>query len=189
MTPNLSRALVAVALGAALTLSACATATPYHAASPTDPAHADGYRELRLEPERWRVSFAGNSLTSRETVETYLLYRAAELTRQNGYDWFLAVERGTEAHTSVHVRQPFGVWGPGWEPHWRYTYPGATWQTWDRHGFDPAFDVQRVTRYEAVAEVVMGRGARPAGDPRAFDAREVMTSLEGRIVRPDEESR
>lgn len=181
-----SHALVA-ALGAALALSACAAATPYHAASLTDPAHADGYRELQVEPERWRVVFAGNSLTSRETVETYLLYRAAELTLQNGYDWFQAVERDTEEHVTLVVREPVGAWGSGWEPHWRFAYGvHGGWQAWDRHGVDPVFDVQRVTAYEAVAEVVMHRGARPADDPRAFDARAVEASLGNRIVRPED---
>lgn len=173
-------------MGAAV-MSGCATPTPYHAASLTDPAHFDGYHETRLEPERWRVVFAGNSLTSRETVETYLLYRAAELTLDNGYDWFQAVERDTEAHVTLSVREPSGVWGPGWEPHWRYAYGvRAGWRAWDRHSPEPAFDVQRVTAYEAFAEVVMRRGAKPADDPRAFDARAVRASLEARIARPTE---
>ena len=183
-------ALAASLLAGAAILSGCATPTPYHAASLTDPAHADGYHELRLEPERWRVVFAGNSLTSRETVETYLLYRAAELTLDNGYDWFQAVERDTEAHVALSVREPIGVWGPGWEPHWRYTSGArAGWKAWDRHRPEPAFDVRQVTAYEAFAEVVLRRGAKPAGDPRAFDAREVKASLESRIVRPDEATR
>lgn len=185
MTSTPARGLAAI-LAAALALSACAAATPYHAASLTDPAHFDGYRELRVEPERWRVVFVGNSLTSRETVETYLLYRAAELTLQNGYDWFLAVERDTEEHVTLVVREPAGAWGPGWEPHWRYAYDLRNgWQAWDRHGPGPAFDVRRVTDYEAVAEVVMRRGTRPADDPRAFDARAVKASLEDRIIRPE----
>lgn len=171
-------------IGAAL-LSGCATPTPYHAASLTDPAHADGYHELSLEPERWRVVFAGNSLTSRETVETYLLYRAAELTLNNGYDWFQAVERDTDEHVTLAVRDPIGAWRSGWEPHWRYAYGvRAGWQAWDRHSLEPAFDVQRVTAYEAFAEIIMRRGAKPIDDPRAFDARAVKTALEARIVRP-----
>lgn len=172
-------------IGAAI-LGGCATPTPYHAASLTDPAHADGYRELRVEPERWRVVFSGNSLTSRDTVETYLLYRAAELTLENGYDWFQTVERDTEEHVTLTVHEPIGPWGPGWEPHWRYAYGvHAGWRTWDRHSADPVFDVQRVTAYEAVAEVVMRRGAKPVDDARAFDARAVKTSLEHRIIRPE----
>lgn len=174
-----------LAIGAAI-LGGCATPTPYHAASLTDPAHADGYRELRVELERWRVVFSGNSLTSRDTVETYLLYRAAELTLENGYDWFQTVERDTEEHVTLTVHEPIGPWGPGWEPHWRYAYGVHDgWRTWDRHSADPVFDVQRVTAYEAVAEVVMRRGAKPADDARAFDARAVKTSLEHRIIRPE----
>ena len=40
------------------------------------------------EENRYRVSFAGNSATSLQTVDDYLLYRAAELTVQTGHDWF-----------------------------------------------------------------------------------------------------
>lgn len=106
MTIAARAASLAVALMAGVALlTACATPTPYHPASATDPAHADGYREARIEPGRWRVAFSGNSLTSRETVETYLLYRAAELTLQNGHDWFHAVERDTEEHVTLVVRQ------------------------------------------------------------------------------------
>lgn len=106
----------ALLLGAA-TLSGCATATPYHAASPDDPAHFDGYRELQTEPDRWRVVFVGNSLTSRETAETNLLYRAAELALQDGCDRFPAVERGADEHVTPVLRELVGAWGPGREPH------------------------------------------------------------------------
>ncbi len=30
----------------------------------------------------------------------------------------------------------------------------------------------------------MGRGPKPAGDPNAFDAREVVANLGGRVTRP-----
>ena len=76
-------------------LSACATATPYQpniAVQPGRPVPG-GFSEQRIEPERYRVSFAGNSLTSRETVESYLLYRAAELTQAQGFDWFTIADR------------------------------------------------------------------------------------------------
>ena len=39
------------------------------------------------------MRFHGNSLTSRETVEAYLLYRAAELTIERGGDWFTILDR------------------------------------------------------------------------------------------------
>ncbi|EHN77422.1 hypothetical protein SMCF_3052, partial [Streptomyces coelicoflavus ZG0656] len=39
-------------------------------------------------------------------------------------------------------------------------------------------------RYEASAEIIMGRGTKPAGDPNAFDAREVIQNLGSRVTRP-----
>lgn len=180
----MSRKLTILALAGALMLAACATATPYQPA--TGRAASDGgYREVQIEPRRWRVSFAGNTLTSRETVETYLLYRAAELTVQNGFDWFTAVDRSTEPKSETWVSQPSAdPWGRGWGPSWRYRHNLPVWRRWEPTGPDPFFDVRTVTRYEATAEIVMGSGPPPADDPRTFDARTVLTMLGGRIVRP-----
>lgn len=174
-----------VMVGAAI-LASCAAPTTYHAAPAVASAHAEGYHEIQVEPDRWRVVFVGNTLTSRETVETYLLYRAAELTLQNGYDWFQAVERDTDEHFTAVVRQSAGAWGQGWEPHWRYASGRhASWRSWDLHTPDPVFDLQQVTAYEATAEIVMRHGVKPMDNERAFDARAVKTSLENRIVRPE----
>ena len=65
-------------LGASLlVLSACATTTPYQAAS--KPGGFDGFSQTLLDDNTARVTFGGNSLTDRETVENYMLYRSAEL--------------------------------------------------------------------------------------------------------------
>ncbi len=74
------------ALCAALTLAACATTGLYQARD-----GESGYAETRLDQTQWRVEFVGDDFTARETVETYLLYRAAELTAANGFDWFATV--------------------------------------------------------------------------------------------------
>ncbi|WP_300576936.1 hypothetical protein [Phenylobacterium sp.] len=173
-------------------LSACATATPYQPNLP-GASVSGGYSEMRVEPDRWRVSFAGNSMTSRETVEGYLLYRAAELTVQQGYDGFSIVTRATDRDARTYVQpDPFyNPWyGPSyayWRPHWRY-YSSFGWRTWDPYFGDPFFadrvDVRTVERFEATAEIVMYRGAKAPGDPNAFDARAVLENLGPRIVRP-----
>jgi hypothetical protein len=168
---------------AALALGACATATPYQAAGTG--GQRGGYMEQRLETNRYRVGFAGNSLTSRDTVEMYLLYRSAELTLQDGYDWFSTVDRATDRDTRyVGTPEPwFGPrYGAGWGPSWRF-YRGGAWSRWDPFwGSD--FDVREVTRYEANAEIVMGRGPKPASDPNAFDARDVVQNLAPRVATP-----
>ena len=171
-------------------LSACATPTPYAPAGPTRSA-ANGYSEQRIEPARWRVNFSGNSLTSRETVETYLLYRAAELTLQERHDWFSVVTRDTEKKSHTYV-DPDPFWyGPGfgaWRPSWRYYGRGFGWRSWDPFWGDPFWaervDVRTVDRYEAGAEIVMRDGPKPSGDPNAFDARAVVDNLGPKIQRP-----
>ena len=152
-----------------------------------------GYSELRLEPNRFRVNFQGNTLTSRETVEGYLLFRASELTLQNGFDWFTIVDRATErdARTYVEPDPLYRPWYGGygmWRPHWRYYGRGFGWRSWDPFWGDPFWasrvDVRTVQRFEASAEIVLGRGAKPADDPRAFDARAVVENLRPRIQYP-----
>jgi hypothetical protein len=179
-------ALLAVA--AALTLSACATATPYQPAGYG--GVPGGYAEQRLENDRYRVSFAGNSVTSREQVEMGLLLRAAELTTESGYDWFATVNRDTDRDVRYQAmggfRDPFyrDRYGPFWGPSWRYSRRGL-WSPWgDPFWGRNDFDVRQIDRYEATSEIVMGRGAKPANDPNAFDAREVISNLGSRVLRP-----
>ena len=185
---------VALVAASALALAACTTATPYQPAARGSHV-SGGYTDLQIEANRFRVTFSGNDLTSRETVETYLLYRAAELSLAKGFDWFQMAARDTEKKTSTYVNQPFGGFGGPfgggaygyWGPSWRYHGGGFGWRGWDPYWGDPFFggsiDVQTVDRYEAMAEIVAGRGPKPA-DPRTFDAREVVANLQARIVVP-----
>jgi hypothetical protein len=96
-------AALATSLVLAAGLSACVSPTPYQP-NVRGSATSGGYSETRIEPNRWRVDFAGNSMTSRETVEGYLLFRAAELTLQNGDDWFSIVDRQTDAKQRTYVQ-------------------------------------------------------------------------------------
>lgn len=183
MTNRLS-ALLALSLSAALT--ACASPTAYQP-NVSGHAYAGGYSEIRVEPNRWRVTFSGNSLTSRETVETYLLYRSAELTAQQGYDWLSIVDRNTQNNGYAYVESygPYVGWRPTWRVHRRGFHRRSFNPFFDEPFFFPdEFDVRTVDRYAATAEIVMGRGAKPAGDAHAFDARQVMANLQPRIRYP-----
>ncbi len=180
--------LAAVAcLGAAV--AACETATPYQPMKP-GAEQSGGYSEYRIEPDRWKVTFRGNSMTSRETVETYLLYRGAELTVNQGYDWFQTVQRATDKHSETYA-EPYGPMGPygyGWRPYWRYYGGHFGWRSWDPFWGDPFWadqvDIHTVEKYEASAEIVMGRGPKPADEKHAFDARSVLSNLAPKITRP-----
>lgn len=178
----LKRTPVLAVLAASLTLTACATATPYQPVGHA--GQRGGYAEQQLESNRFRVSFAGNSITSREQVETSLLLRAAELTVQNGFDWFSTVNRATDRDSRLYATpDPFYYdrFGPYWGPSWRY-YRRGYWSAWDPWMNDR--DIRQVDRYEATAEIIMGRGPKPANDVNAFDAREVIANLSSRVTRP-----
>ena len=185
-------ALAAFALAAAA-LAGCTTATPYQP-DVAGQRISGGYSEQRLGEGRYHVNFAGNTLTSRDRVEGYLLYRAAELTVRDGYDWFVIVDRLTERDVRTYVRpDPFyDPWyGRGygyWRPHWRY-YRGGAWEVWHPEWGGPfwgdSVSLETVERFEAHAEIVMRRGPVPAGEERAFDARAVMTDLGPTIERPE----
>lgn len=189
MRKILVAAATLVVLGGAL--AACETATPYQPLQ-NNWSSSGGYSDAKLEQNRWRVTFQGNSLTSRQTVENYLLYRAAELTVSQGYDWFETVDRKTDKHTETYVDPAPGPWGYGWRPYWRY-YGRYGWRGWGPFWGDPLWgdpfwvdnmDVTTVEKYEATAEIVMGHSPKPAGDVHAFDAHEVLANLAGKVVRP-----
>ena len=182
---------LAAALVATAGLSACATATPYQP-NVRGQAVSGGFSDVRIEANRFQIKFAGNSLTSRDTVERYLLYRAAELTVSEGGDWFSLVERKTDRKARTYVdpdpMTPFGRYGY-WRPYWRYYGGGRhAWRTWDPFWGDPfwgdQFDMQTVEQFEASAEIVIHRGPKAADETRAFDAREVIANLGPHIVRP-----
>ena len=189
------------ALAALMVLGACATATPYQAA--TD--NQRGYENQQIESNRWQISFAGNSLTDRQTVETYLLYRAAELTDMEGYDYFSVVQRATDENRRVVSSGFHDPFYSGFFCDYRfygrtgrlYGYPRG----WYAHraglrGFHSRFayrdpfwggsgwDYREIVRYEATSEIVMGKGEKP-DDPSFFNADEVLMNLAGSIVRPD----
>lgn len=178
---------LAAALASASVLASCATPTPYQPATGSG-QYRTGYWDEQIEGNRFRVSFAGNSLTSREMVERYLLFRAAQLTVERGYDYFELVDRDTERRTRTYIDRPFasGPWGY-WGPSWRYYSPRMGWRGWSPWGGDPFWDrdidVRTVDRYEAIAEVIVGRGPKPS-NVRAFNAREVIENLGPSVTMP-----
>lgn len=173
------------AAAACLALAACATATPYQPLT-SKGMSTGGYSEVRVNSDRFRITFSGNSLTSRDTVERYLLYRAAEVSLAEGYDWFTLADRHTDrdSHT-VYQPDPFGY--DMWRPTWAYLGRGR-WVMLDPWGpnrfWDRGMNIEEITRFQASAEIFMGKGKKPAGDAAAFDAHEVEKNLAATIKRP-----
>jgi hypothetical protein len=160
-------------LGAALamlSLAACA-------AAPTLYREADGgfgYRDQQLESNRYRVSFAGNSATPLDSVQDYALYRAAELTLASGHDYFKVVERSTDTRSSGVGGPRIGV-GVGSGSSGSGLGVGVS-SILGGGGF--------ADDYTVTLDVLMFDGEKPAADPDAYDAREVLRRLEPTVRRP-----
>jgi hypothetical protein len=192
------RGLVAAALAGAALLASCATPTPYRPAVGNGFART-GFSDQQIESDRFRVSFAGNSLTSRETVERYLLFRAAELTLDQGGDYFVIADRDTDKQTRTYTTPGIGGgygwggfgFGGFWAPRWSYYGRGFGSRHFGFGSFydpfwDRGIDVRTVARYEASAEIVVGRGGKPRDNVRAFNAREVVDRLGPTIRLPED---
>ncbi len=165
-------------------LTACATPTPYE---PARSASDTGYASQQLTQDRHRVSFSGNTVTDRSTVENYLLFRAAELTEQQGYDGFTIVREATERTVDANVTPTFGArtYG-GFAPYWRYSRIGPGYSLYDPWFGDPFLggaDINTVDSYEAYATIEMYNGTRQGA--RNYDASEVIAYLGPTITLPE----
>jgi hypothetical protein len=158
---TLAPSLVLLAL-----LAGCAVEPPYF--GPISPDHPTGYTDQQIDQNRFRVSYKGNSQTPRETVENFLLLRAAQVAQQGGYPAFLFDTRDTKTKTSYF--STFAGW-PGWGGFGRYG--------WYRSGapFDADSEVRPITRYEAYAEIVLLTQAQAEKEPRALNAQSVIAHL------------
>lgn len=86
----MSRLTSLAAVLALMALAACARPTPYQAA---ENKSQHGYTEEAIGKDQYRIGFTGNGITTRKTVDLYLLYRAAELTEDKGFDYFIVGDR------------------------------------------------------------------------------------------------
>jgi hypothetical protein len=67
-------------------LAGCAT--PYQSGG-----FRGGYKEIQLDENVFQVSFRGNAFVSASRVENYTLLRSAEVAMENGYDYFVIVDK------------------------------------------------------------------------------------------------
>lgn len=167
-------------------LAGCSTATPYQPLGYG--SQRGGYASQQLDQSHYRVMFIGNTLTSRQQVENYLLYRAAELTVQQGSTCFTIVNKDTDQNTQVRM-SPFSRYGggyyPGWAPSWRL---GGPWGMYDYNPwmggpfFPGRYDIDTVTSYQAMADIALTPACGSA--PGTFNAQQVIQNLQPYIVRP-----
>lgn len=167
-----------LAAGVVACLAACATPTPYQPR--TD---GFGYAEEQIETNRYLVTFAGNAVTPRTVVETYVLYRAAQITVDKGYDWFVLASSETDASTNYSgwvdgfpgSYGPFGGAYYGWGKNVGIGIGGGT------------VSANPITRYTAQAMIVLYKGEKPADNVHAYAAQDVIERLKPKVELPPAE--
>lgn len=150
----------------AASLAACApTQTSYGPAGEGE--RAIGYDSLRIEDDRWRVSFTAGPDARASEVERLALRRAAEITLENGYDWFRIVDR--DSSRSGRRDSPVGVSGSVG------TAIGSGGYRSSGVGIGINLSPGQERRTTLTLEIIAGHGAeRPE---RAYDARELLSGM------------
>lgn len=160
---------------AALSLASCATAPPPYAPAATP--NGAGYSHTQIESNRYFVTYRAGGAADADLISDYALLRAAELTLENGRDWFWVDRRTLDA-------QPAGRSGPS-------IGVGVGGGSWGRRsgasvGVGMSFPIggsggQRAR--SATLEIRFGEGPKP-DDANAYDARAAADNLRARINAP-----
>ena len=164
-----------VLAGIALTLGACASSPEYVAA---DNAEDYGYYARKISEDRYRVNYNGSRRTSLQDSRDYALLRSAELTLNNGYDWFQIVDRET---STIETREPTVGYGYGYESA-RYVETNCGLLGCSRKSQPATYtsvhlDNRRAeNRHSHSLEIRMGKGKIPE-DGNYYDARTVSESI------------
>ena len=148
----------------ALALAACTTPTAY---APLQSPSGSGFTETKIQDDRWRVTFRGGSDAGRERVADLSLLRAAQLTLQQGYDWFRVTERYGDA---LPPRGPTLSVGAGTADY--------GWHGGSSFGVGVGgIPLGGGPLISETLEIVMAKGPPPQGDPTVYDAHSVAKSI------------
>jgi hypothetical protein len=71
-------------------------------------SYGEGYSDVQLDANTFSVTFSGNAETTHDIVQTYLLYRCAEITVQSGYDYFVVSDRNIQEKKAKLTLMPMG---------------------------------------------------------------------------------
>lgn len=152
-------------------LAACASTPSY--APATSPTSA-GYSEIQIENNRYFVTYRAPGAADVRLLEDYALLRAADLTLQNGREWFWVDRRTLDEQDAQRSGPSFGV-GIG----------GGSWggRSGGSVGVGMSFPlgagVQRAN--STTLEIRMGEGPKPDAS-NAYDARAVSQNLRSRVT-------
>jgi hypothetical protein len=122
-----------------------------------------GYSETKLNERVYDVIFAGNGYTSSEDVKNFALYRCAELTVKNGFDYFKFISRSTNATVmNVQTTQTYGNVFPNYYGGYSYSANSNTYNI-------------PITAHSSSVTIIMLK--EPEKDIESIDAREILNTI------------
>ncbi len=160
-------------LGIVGLLSGCAT--PYKASGLMG---RFGYSDIQIDHNTVKVSFRGNAVTSKDTVETYLLFRCAEVTVEKGYDWFATVSESGETKQGT-LNTPGYYTGSGNTS--GHISGNSVFATTNTQGTYFPSQTINFRMFGASAVIKMFKGEKPEDALGAYDAREVVKFMGPKI--------
>lgn len=138
-----------------------------------------GYSDERINANTEIIRYDGNHFTSMGLVQSYLLYRAAELTIANGYDYFVVVSTTTSPiNVSIKTRD---------QTHFVTEYPAIDTTRYVTSSYQsykatythvmPGYAPCSTDLHGAVEVIKMFSGKMPEGIPRGYTAADVVAHL------------
>ncbi len=155
-------------------LVGCSQQTYYSPAS-----NGYGYTERQIGPERYQVVFAGNHKTRRETAHQYVLFRAAQLADQEGFQYVAIndqtqrIERYGDLRSRPTQRVDLGL---------EDGYGGSGGSS-SRNGGDDDQIRSTVERYQAILDVsfYQDKASIPSTNKEVYQTDEVLKDL-GKLI-------
>ena len=152
-----------IAVSALALLGACATSAPY---GPATSASAKGYSVVPIENNRFRVTYRD---TSMEVARSRALRRAAEITLDQGADWFQVVTAYSDTGELAGGGSSVSIGGSA----------GSGGRSSVGLGVGIALPLGGSSGpVEHVMEIITGSGPKPP-NADAYDASEVLMNLSG----------
>ncbi len=146
-----------IVLVTSLLLTACSSQPDYRAAK----GNGYGYAEQQISDNYYRVTFKARGDDSGE-AKAYALRRAAELTAEQGYDWFVVVDKETVTERERDAANRVGA-GYRQSTVQDCSLLGCRSRTVTEPQYEVGISSGGREQVEAVLEIRLGKGVMPDG--------------------------
>ena len=140
-----------------------------------------GYSEVPIDSSTCLITYAGDYTQPSDLVDRYALYRAAEVTVAKGFDYFVVMDGQANASALTNVMQNAGTPTTTIEhdidPQTGRMIPVAVTTS------NPSYMTSTSTAHTVTKTIRMFKGARPADNVQAYDAKSMVTMMAPSIQR------